>query len=206
MLIFDIGANVGNWTLANYNESDNIICVEASPYTFNKLVSIVGNRPNITCVNMAVCDSTADKVEFFHSDATTISTLDRKWLDDPTSRFYKHCGFHSVMVSPISLDKLIELHGIPDLLKIDVEGAENIVIRSLTSKAKTLCFEWATEWNRKTFECIRHLTNLGYSKFHLQHADSYRFRPSSYEHTAESLIETLKSTKDKEDWGMIWCI
>lgn len=206
MLIFDIGANIGNWALANYNESDNIICVEASPYTFNKLVSNICNRPGITCLNMAVCDSSNKTVEFFHSNVDTISTLDRKWLDDPTSRFYNFCSFHSVIVPAVSLDKLIETHGTPDLLKIDVEGAENIVIRSLTSKAKTLCFEWASEWNEKTFECIRYLTTIGYYQFHLQHTDSYTFRPSNYEHTAETLIKTLKSTKDKEDWGMIWGI
>jgi FkbM family methyltransferase len=205
MLVFDIGANVGNWALANYNENDTIICVEASPYTFNHLVSNVGNRTNIKCINMAVCDSTAENVEFFHSDANTISTLDRKWLEDPSSRFYNYCGFHSVMVPAISLDKLIEIHGSPHLLKIDVEGAENLVIRSLSSKVTTLCFEWASEWNEKTFECIHSLANLGYTRFHIQHLDSYTFRPSTYEHTAESIIASLKLTKDKEDWGMIWC-
>jgi FkbM family methyltransferase len=205
MLVFDIGANVGNWALANYNELDNIVCVEASPYTFNRLVSNIGNRNRITCLNMAVCDSTNETVEFFHSEADTISTLDRKWLDDPTSRFYKYCGFHSIMVPAISLDKLIQLYGTPDLLKIDVEGAENIVIRSLSCKVQTLCFEWASEWNEKTFEGIRHLTNLGYSQFHVQDMDSYTFRPSTYEHTTESLIGRLKLTRDKEDWGMIWC-
>jgi FkbM family methyltransferase len=206
MLLFDIGANIGSWALANYNESTNIVCVEASPYTFNHLVSKIGNTSHITCLNMAVCDSTNETVEFFHSDADVISTLDRKWLDDPSSRFYKYCGFQSIMVKAVSLDKLIEIYGTPDLLKIDVEGAENVVIRSLSSKVKTLCFEWASEWNEKTFECIQHLINLGYSQFHLEHTDNYTFRPSSYEHTAESLIGALKLTKHKEDWGMIWCV
>jgi hypothetical protein len=73
-------------------------------------------------------------------------------------------------------------------------------------KVNSLCFEWASEWNEKTFECIHHLKNLGYSQFHIQNGDSYTFRPSTYEHTLESLIESLKLIRDKEYWGMIWCV
>ena len=204
MLLFDIGANSGKWAIANYSDN-KIICVEASPTTFNSLVANVVNYKNITCINSAVCDSVDSEIEFFHSDADTISTLDRKWLDDPSSRFYKYSAFQSIMVPTVSIDALIRTYGTPDLLKIDVEGAENIAIRSLTSKAKTLCFEWASEWNNKNFECVRYLSTLGYSQFHIQFTDSYLYRPDAYEHTAESVITALGLTTSKVDWGMLWC-
>lgn len=36
--MFDIGANIGSYALANYkNDSVKIVCAEASPITFNKL-------------------------------------------------------------------------------------------------------------------------------------------------------------------------
>lgn len=96
-------------------------------------------------------------------------------------------------------------YGIPDLLKIDVEGAENCVLRSLSKRAKLLCFEWASEWNIETFECIDHLVKLGYSLFHIQNADIYNYRPTKFEHNSVSIKEYLLNTTPMVDWGMIWC-
>ena len=36
-MYFDIGANIGNWSLANVDKCNKIITVEASPSTFQKL-------------------------------------------------------------------------------------------------------------------------------------------------------------------------
>lgn len=37
MLIFDIGANIGNWSLANIGNDNQIVAVEASPKNFKEL-------------------------------------------------------------------------------------------------------------------------------------------------------------------------
>ena len=39
MLYFDIGSNIGLWSLENINLCDKIISIEASPITFNRLVN-----------------------------------------------------------------------------------------------------------------------------------------------------------------------
>ena len=41
-MYFDIGANVGNWTLANMNMANQIISVEADPETFKTLKLATG--------------------------------------------------------------------------------------------------------------------------------------------------------------------
>ena len=81
--------------------------------------------------------------------------------------------YKKIKVNTITIDKLISMYGVPDLLKVDVEGAENIVLKSLTQPIKTICFEWASEWNEKTFEALNHLESLGYNKFHIQDSDNY---------------------------------
>jgi FkbM family methyltransferase len=203
MLIFDIGANIGRYALSNYQPSDNIICVEASPSTFRTLCNNTNNHNNIKCINFAVTNSSEDYVTFYDSPINTISTLDKAWLSDTSSRFYG-THYNEILVPTISIDRLIETYGIPDILKIDVEGAENIVIKSLSKKCNILCFEWATEWNAKTFECIDHLHMLGYDKFHIQMGDAYTYRPSIFEYSVNQLKEKLTTTKNKIDWGMIW--
>jgi FkbM family methyltransferase len=204
MLLFDIGANIGKWALAN-QAGNTIVCVEACRSTFNNLVSSTAKYPNIKCLHYAVSPSIGS-VEFFESDLHTLNTLDRTWLSSVTSRFYDPSrAIWSSRVDTISIDTLIKQYGVPDVLKIDVEGAENIVLRSLTQKAGTLCFEWASEWRTQTRECIRYAESLGYTRFYLQFGDAYTFRPSEFNHTCQSLLDTFDRTNDKIDWGMIWC-
>jgi FkbM family methyltransferase len=38
MLCFDIGANIGRWTIANKNKFDKIVCIEAAPIVYDKLL------------------------------------------------------------------------------------------------------------------------------------------------------------------------
>lgn len=211
MLLFDIGANVGSWALANLSGAVSIVAVEASPSMYQTLSrNTIGK--NITCLNYAVADTSENAVTFYESSSNTLSTLDKRWLEDSRSRFgvnspYNgYSPYRETIVRAITLDKLVAKYGVPDLLKIDVEGAENRVIRSLTKKAGLLCFEWASEWNPETFECIQHLETLGYSRFHVQNGDAYTYRPSTFEHTSSSIKQYLEQTTPKVDWGMIWCI
>ena len=56
-LCFDIGANIGNWSLANVNNYNKIISVEASEKTFKNLLKNVNECVKIIPLNYAVCDS-----------------------------------------------------------------------------------------------------------------------------------------------------
>ena len=206
MLLFDIGANIGKWAIANQS-GNQIICIEASPSTFQTLVRETNSYSNIACINYAVSPSDEPEVEFFESDADTLSTLDPTWVTSTTSRFYSQYKITgSIRVPSITVDKLVDFYGTPDILKLDVEGAENIVLKSLTRKLKTLCFEWASEWDTQAKECIDHVVSLGYSNFYLQFGDEYTFRPSEYPLTSESLWSKFQTTVPRQDWGMIWCI
>ena len=69
------------------------------------------------------------------------------------------------MVNTISIDKLINLYGIPELIKIVVKNAEYSVLKSLTIKTPLICFEWAIEIHNDILLCVEYLSNLGYSEF-----------------------------------------
>lgn len=203
MLLFDIGANIGRWAIANCTGDNKVVSVEASPNTFKKLSTNTLGR-NIVCLNYAVTSSSEPSVDFFDCIANTISTLDEKWLNDTSSRFFNQYSYKKIKVNTITIDKLIADYGVPDILKVDVEGAENIVIKSLTSVAKTICFEWAAEWYDKTVDAIEHLERLGYSKYHIQNSDEYTYIPPNYELTKTELVKILQTKENKLDWGMIW--
>jgi len=203
MLAFDIGSNVGKWALANSNRFKNIITLEASPSTYNQLVNDC-KSPNIRHLNYAVCNNNGNDIDFFQSDANTISTINEDWLNNEKSRFYKHANYTKITCKTITIDSLIDTYGVPDLIKIDVEGGEYGCVSSLNQKINMLCFEWASEVNDITFKCLDHLYALGFRDFYLQFEDNYVFRPNEY-YGIEVLKSKLHNTTPKEEWGMVWC-
>jgi FkbM family methyltransferase len=208
MLIFDIGANIGNWALANQN-NNTIISVEASPNTFSALKHNIQAYSNITPLHYAVAPDSSDNfITFYHcASSHVLSTLNKDWLTSPHSRFGKlESSIVEYKVPTITIDKLISLYGIPSLLKLDVEGAEHIVLKSLTQKVPLLCFEWASEWKTQNKECIDHLVSIGFTKFHIQLEDHYTYRPMHLELNSKSVCELLDTTTPKIHWGMIWAI
>ena len=201
-MFFDIGANVGRWSLSNLDNSPKIIAVEASHETFKKLEINTQNFSQIICLNYAVCNSKNDYIEFYNCEADTISTLNKDWLESEKSRFYNY-KYNTIICKTISIDKLIEIYGTPELIKIDVEGGEFDCVTSLTQKVNNLCFEWASETNDITFKCLDYLSNLGYNNFSLQFEDDYLYRPTIYT-DINSIKEMLNKTTQKKEWGMIW--
>ena len=202
-MFFDIGSNIGNWSLSNVNNCKKIISVEASPDTFKKLINNTNNNNKIVCLNYAVCNSDKEFVEFYNCNADTLSTINKDWLDSEKSRFYKQYNYNIIKCKTIKIDKLIEEYGIPELIKIDVEGGEFECLSSLTQKVNNLCFEWASETNNITFKCLDYLESLGYNDFSIQLEDNYTYRPQFYR-SITVVKEQLIRTTPKKEWGMIW--
>ena len=206
MLIFDIGANIGAWALANSSSDTTIVSVEASPSTFAKLAHNVKSEKKIIPLHFAISCSDVSNITFYHCISTpTISTLDKDWLSSPESRFgiYKN-SIKEIVVPTRTLDSLIAEYGVPDLLKIDVEGAEDQVLRSLHCRVPVLCFEWAAEWKDKNLTCISLLSSLGYTEFDIQYEDNYKYRPSAFTKSADDIRIFFNHAIPKKDWGMIW--
>jgi FkbM family methyltransferase len=204
IMYFDIGSNIGNWSLSNINQCDKIISVEASPLTFKRLVNNCKND-NIILLNYAVCNNNGNDITFYHAKNHTLSTINKDWLTNINSRFYNY-QYTEMICKTITIDKLIEQYGLPDLIKIDVEGGEYECITSLTQKNKILCFEWASETNDITLKCIDYLFNLGYKEYYIQKMDDYLFRPKNNEfYDINTLKSNLSNTIPREHWGMIWC-
>jgi FkbM family methyltransferase len=202
-MFFDIGANIGNWSLENFPQCEKIILVEASPTTFHRLIENVGTNPKLTCLNYAVCNSDDEYITFYNSVADTLSTINKEWHVSEKSRFYNQFTYQEIKCKTIKLDALIQQYGVPELIKIDVEGGEFECISSLTQKVNNVCFEWASETNDITFKCINHLLSLGYTNFSIQFKDDYTYRPQIYR-DASIVKENLLKTTPKNEWGMIW--
>ena len=202
-MFFDIGANIGNWSLSNLQQTDKIIVVEASPTTFHKLIKNVGNNVKLTCLNYAVCNSDDEYITFYNSTADTLSSINKEWHTSEKSRFYNQYAYQEIKCKTIKIDALIQQYGVPELIKIDVEGGEFECISSLTQRVNQICFEWASETNDITLNCIDHLVKLGFTFFSIQFEDKYTYRPTTY-NDANAIKTHLLQTTPKKEWGMVW--
>ena len=123
-ICFDVGSNIGYFSLLFASHSKNVEVHAFEPVNFNvaimKANSILNNLENITLNQTAVgeFDST---INFSVSKDSAYSSIIN------TQRRPEDC---QIEVPLISLDKYIELNLIKrvDILKIDVEGAEEMVI------------------------------------------------------------------------------
>lgn len=202
-MYFDIGSNVGMWSLANIQYCDKIIAVEASPKIFGILSNNCRGK-NIFPLNYAVCNKEkGSEVSFYEANYHTLSTINKDWLVSEKSRFFNQ-PYKEITCKTIKLDDLIAEYGLPDLIKIDVESGEYECVSSLTVKPDMLCFEWASETNNITFKCLEYLVGLGFTQFYLQFKDTYTFRPAEF-FGVEIIKEKLQKTIPKKDWGMLWC-
>lgn len=223
MLIFDIGCNKGEFVdicKLKYPKCE-IVAVDANP-------EFMGKRKDVEYVNRIVTEVGQD-VKTLHVDKmqTGISTVCKKWLEG--SRFKLGSKYlpennsnwsEELEISTITLDELIEDHGNPDIIKIDVEGHELEVLKGLTKKQKKVCFEWAEEFSDELIESIEYLKNLGYENFGMigyieesskvvtfsKHGDSHLCEPDEYFTDSQILSEIRKILKPERRvyWGMLW--
>jgi FkbM family methyltransferase len=204
-LVFDIGANRGLFTdkCLSLFENVDLIMVEPNPNLYNFLINKYRTKENIKVLNNLVSENDNEDIEFFISNADTISTASLDWIHK--SRFTNDYNWNNkIIVKSVSLDKMISDFGVPDLIKIDVEGYEFEVIKGLTKKVPKICFEWAEEEYDKINKTCEHLQNIGYEEFGFIEKDDYLVEPEKYSKWYDCTIHNIVVPERKEKWGMIW--
>jgi FkbM family methyltransferase len=203
-LIFDIGANHGNFTreMLSYHPNARVVAVEANPYLADHLKQQFQNT-NVEIIQRVVSSTDNELVPFYVcASADGISTADADWIYK--SRFSgEHAWRAPIEVESTTVDTMIKLHGIPDLIKIDVEGYESVAIKGLTQKAGIVCFEWAEEQYEKVQETAKHLQSIGYTKFAYTIGDNYT-TDLHYSLWKDCDIHLDIDVNRKHLWGMIY--
>ena len=133
MLCFDIGANRGDFTVAALAKGYDVIALEPAPRVFGELVKNFIYNPRVTPLRYAVSGSDYVTVEFYEADEDGLSTLNQDWLTKDNMP-YNGKPYRTIKATTITIDTLALKYGTPDLIKIDVEGAEWSVFKGLSSK------------------------------------------------------------------------
>ena len=203
-LCFDIGANVGDtvqWFLDN--NYTNIVAVEPGAGAFSQLFNKFHNDPRVFMHYLALSNQPGP-IQFWDCSFSGTSTAHAKWMTE--SRFAGKFQWYPNTKNAIILDELIELHGLPHFLKVDVEGYELNIFKGLTySGIKTIAFEWAEEEYAQLNEIVAYLKGLGYLEFSFTYADNLSDSKNLIYTEWEKLdlhLDIIPSRKEK--WGMIY--
>jgi FkbM family methyltransferase len=209
-VFFDVGANRGTYTryLLEQYQADLVIAVEPNPSCVAILKDLFKREMDrVVIVERAVSDK-SEPIDFhICTSIDTVSSADPNWVTN--SRFAHQ--FHwadPIKVETISLDELIDIHGEPQAIKIDVEGYELSALRSLTKKdiKSEISFEWTAERAVETVTSLAYLDKLGYDSFGFTHmSNDHSLRPTFWD-SARAIGDTISVMSSRQPyWAMGMC-
>lgn len=143
-LVFDIGANFGDYTTTFLQLGANVVSVEPNPECVAALRRIQSKRLYIEPV--AVGEATGNAT-LHVSSVNDLSSLSRDWINVAarSSRFHNVDWSKEITVSVSTIDALIQKYGEPDFIKIDVEGYEESALKGMSALSPYLSFEFNIE-------------------------------------------------------------
>jgi len=128
LILFDVGANIGNYTKMlldqfDYNKLNDFIiyCFEPAQATFKELHSKFNNSPNIVLTRKGVSDESGKHTIYYDTEKSGLASLYKRNLKAHSIEFNK-----SEQIETIRLDDFIQSNVIHHIhfMKIDIEGHE----------------------------------------------------------------------------------
>ena len=166
-LVFDIGAHVGDRVAAFRRLDAKVVAVEPQPALAFTLGVMFGRDGNVVLERVAVGRNTGDVRLLVNIDNPTISTASDAFVhaahDAPG--WQGQTWDKSIRVPMTTLDALIDRHGVPAFIKIDVEGFEEEVLMGLTRPVAALSFEFTTIQRDVARACVDRCVALGLTRF-----------------------------------------
>jgi len=204
MLVFDVGANLGQKTHVFLALGARVVSVEPERRCYEYLRTHFPSD-RLTVVNAAVADKPGTLRLMVDPQTPEISTVDTNWLvTGPDSA--KVTQVEEQSVDALTLAQLIERFGVPDYIKLDVEGFETPALRGLDRSARHVSFEFHTANMQEIEERCAILRALGNYTFNYTLSDTYAMALDQWL-TADALLDKLRAQHAAEGqphWGDIF--
>jgi FkbM family methyltransferase len=193
-LVFDIGAHVGNRTRAFASLGCRVVAVEPQPDFARVLRTLFARSALVEVVEAAATDAPGRTSLSISEGTPTVTTIAEAWREaralDPD--FAGVRWNRQLDVETTTLDQLIARFGLPDFVKIDVEGAEALVLAGLTQAVTALSFEYLLSALEQLHTSMARLVTLGSYRFNWSAGESYRLASSRWL-DADELLASLRS-------------
>jgi len=176
-LAFDVGAHVGDRIASFRRLGARVVAVEPQPALLRLLRWLYGRDRQVALEPVCVSDKPGETRLVLNPTNPTIASASSEFLDaaarDPGFQGQRWEG--TLLVPTVTLDQLIEKHGMPRFIKIDVEGLEAVVLAGLTRPVPALSFEFLPMTRGIAEACLDQIERLGPYYFNVALGEGMRF-------------------------------
>lgn len=174
--VVDVGAHVGFSAMLFaelIGENGVVVTYEPNPVNIQRIKMNLRENPDlekrITLKEIAVSDK-KDEMDLIYADSIENGSSSGSFIENASTIFKKEDyemkgGFKRIKIKTEPLDELLKSHLIPDLIKIDIEGAEYLALKGageiLSKYHPLLLIEIHSDFNRQ--EIQKTLEKFGYN-------------------------------------------
>lgn len=206
-LAFDIGSHIGNRVGAFLGLGARVVAVEPTPECVRVLRCLYG-RNGEASIEQAAVGAAAGEATLYRSRRTpTLNTISSQWITQVKQNdLFEGVSWESTLSVPLTtLDRLIARYGMPDFIKIDVEGHEAQVLQGLTDAPPALSFELLPASMESALSCIERVGALGSYLFNYSPVETMRLLWNEWK-PAEAMREFATSRPRGSRSGDIYAV
>jgi len=166
-LIFDIGANDGHKTVVFKKLANKVVACDPDPYNIKILHIRFGKNNAVTIEPFAITDYIGECSFYIQQPGSPLNSINPQWKtileEHNNNRWAEPIAFSKITLKAktTTLDALIEKHGLPDFIKIDVEGNEQNVLKGLSHPVNYISFEvLLPEFLNEAINCLNLLLSI----------------------------------------------
>jgi FkbM family methyltransferase len=200
-LVFDIGSHVGNRIGSFRRLGCRVVAVEPQPRLVRILRRFHGRDPHVTIEPMAIAAAHGRIELFVNHENPSLTTASSDFVAAASAApGWRGERWPDRLVAPtITLDQLIERHGEPTFVKIDVEGFEAEALAGLSRPLEAFSFEFTTILRGVAIDCVTRCRALGAYRFNAALGETQRLAfpqwvdPEAIERWLEALPDSANS-------------
>lgn len=206
-LVFDVGAHVGDRIASFRRLGARVVAVEPQPALACTLRLLYGRDRAVALEPVAVgraAGSIELKINIANPTVSTASDVFIKAADGAPG-WEGQRWTRTVRVGVTTLDALIERHGSPSFIKLDVEGFEVEALCGLTRPVPALSFEFTTIQRDLARAGVERCAALGFAFFNGALGESQTFAHAEWQ-TAQGIAAWLAGLPIEANSGDIYAV